>query len=297
MARKLAILCLALAMVVVFGWLDYLTGEDVRSALFYVIPIVFVAWSIERRYVVLIALSSGVAWGLAEASVHGAELNLVSTWNETAALVLFLVVGLAIATLRRERDQLKAANSRIHDLLDLEERISRTDVLTGLPNSREFMERLTPEVARCHRDNKPLCLLYLDLDNFKRVNDRFGHLAGDEVLKRVAEALRKQLRASDVPARLGGDEFAALLWQTSAEGAAQIGQRMVDAVVEIGSDYAGSELGASIGVVWYDNPPSDVKEVVKRADNAMYDAKKSGKRRTVVIKADALANAKDAPAA
>lgn len=285
MRRKLGILVLALGLVVLFGWLDHLTGTDVRSVLFYFVPIMLVSWTLGRRHVLVVAVASALAWGTAELLLHDYRFDFAAAWNEVSALTVFAFVGLSISALRRERDELRKANKRVKDLLENEERIARTDFLTGLPNSREFMERLTPEVARCHRDNKPLCVLYLDLDNFKRVNDRYGHIAGDEVLNLVADALRHQLRASDVPARLGGDEFAALLWQTSAEGAAQIGERLVETVIEIGKEYAGCELSASIGVIWYDYPPADVKEVVKRADNAMYDAKQAGKRRTVVVKA------------
>ncbi|MCB9895194.1 MAG: GGDEF domain-containing protein [Planctomycetes bacterium] len=291
MARKTGIFVLALALVALFGWLDHVTGADVRSVLFYFVPIMLVAMTLGRRAVVAVAIASAAAWGTAEILIRGSDITLALIWNESSALVVFMLVGLAISTLRRERHELKRANARIRQMLESEERLARTDALTGLPNSREFLERLTPELARCQRDGTPLCLLYFDIDNFKRVNDRHGHLEGDAVLKRVAEVLRKQLRASDVPARLGGDEFAALLWQTTADDAAAIGKRIVDSIVAIADNYAGSDLGASVGVIWFENPPSDVNEVVKRADDAMYNAKKTGKRKTVLVRSGVEASA------
>lgn len=284
MRRKLGILVGALALVGLFGWLDHVTGTEVRSVLFYFLPIMLVAWTLGRRYVVIVAVASAVAWGTAEFLLHDYNFSLASAWNEVSALSVFSVVGLSISSLRRERDQLRRVNDRVQELLDNEARIARTDVLTGLPNSREFLERLQPEIARCLRENKPMCLLYLDLDNFKQVNDRHGHIEGDKVLCRVADCLRECLRAADVPARLGGDEFAALLWQTTAEGATAVADRVLEAVKKIAPDYPSCNFGASVGVAWYETPPEDATEAVRQADEAMYDAKRAGKGRTSVMR-------------
>lgn len=284
MRRKLGILVLALSLVAMFGWLDFVTGTDVRSVLFYFVPIMLVSWTLGRRYVLLVAVTSALVWGAAEFLLHDYQFNLASAWNEISALTVFAFVGLSISALRRERDELRKANTRVRDLLENEERIARTDVLTGLPNSREFLERLQPEIARSIRENKPLCLLYLDLDNFKQVNDRHGHIEGDRVLQRVADALRVCLRAADVPARLGGDEFAALLWQSDAEGASAVAERLQEAVKKIAPDYPLCNFGASVGIAWFEKPPQDATEVVRRSDEAMYEAKRAGKGRTSVIK-------------
>ncbi|MCA8945932.1 MAG: diguanylate cyclase [Planctomycetes bacterium] len=284
MRRKLGILVGALALVGLFGWLDHVTGTEVRSVLFYFLPIMLVAWTLRRRYVLVVAVASALAWGTAEFLLHDYHFTLASAWNEVSALSVFAVVGLSISSLRRERDELRRVNSRVQELLDNEARIARTDMLTGLPNSREFLERLQPEIARCLREKKPMCLLYLDLDNFKRVNDRHGHVEGDKVLRRVADCLRESLRAADVPARLGGDEFAALLWQATAEGATAVADRVLQAVRKIAPDYPSCNFGASVGIAWYEMPPQDATEVVRRADEAMYDAKRAGKGRTSVVR-------------
>ena len=283
MRRKIGILVLALALVAFLGWLDHITGREVRSVLFYFLPIMLVAWTLERRYVVIVSIASAIAWGTAELLLHGMSYDLASIWNEASALTVFSVVGLTIATLRRERDQLRKANDRVRELREKEAHMARTDPLTGLPNSREFLERMLPEIARCNRESKPLCLLYLDLDNFKLINDRHGHVEGDKVLQRVADCLRNSLRAADVPARLGGDEFAALLWQSDADGARAVAERVLEAVRKIAPEYPDCSLGVSVGIAWFESPPSDPSLIVRRADEAMYDAKREGKGRTRVV--------------
>jgi len=285
MTRQLLNIVFALLLVALLGWVDYLTGTDVRAVLFYLVPIVFVAWRNGYRSLALVTLASSLAWALAEFHLKSYDNIVVAVWNELTALVVFSLVGFSIIQLRRDRDQLRLASQRIQDLLEHEEKAARTDALTGLPNSREFTERLTPEIARCLRDGNPLCLLYLDLDDFKGINDHYGHAVGDRVLQQVAQNLRGTLRAADIPARLGGDEFAALLWQTSLEDARLVGDRIVQGIAQVGAAYPLCSLGASVGVVWYQQPPATADEVIRVADQAMYSAKKSGKRRTVVLAA------------
>ena len=281
--RTAAIFIGALLAVAALGLLDYLTGPGVRSALFFVLPVLFVGWNLPRRAIVVVALFSAIVWGAVRwyaPEVPDVADTLISTVD---SLIVFMVAGLAFATIRRERDRLRAANDRIHELLEKEATAARTDALTGLPNSRDFLQRLEPEIARCHREHTPLCLLYLDLDNFKQVNDRHGHFEGDRVLQRVADALRSCLRAADIPARLGGDEFAALLWQADRVGAEGVGERVLAAVRQIGADYPQCSLGVSVGIAWFETPPANSLEVVRSADEAMYEAKRDGKGRTRVV--------------
>ncbi|MCC7507892.1 MAG: diguanylate cyclase [Planctomycetes bacterium] len=281
-ARTASIILGAVAITGLFAWIDLVTGTQVRSAMFYVVPIVMVAWTLERRWVVLIALLASLSWTAIEFYTVDFDHPFIGLWNEAAALAIFLMVGLALSTVRREQRQLQDANAKISDLLEAEHRDARTDALTALPNRRDFIESLGLEIARSRRDGKPLCLLYLDLDNFKKINDKHGHTEGDAVLKRVAAALRKQLRASDMPGRIGGDEFAALLWQAEQPGAKLVGERVLQAVRQIGADYPACKLGVSVGVAWFERPPADPEEALDGADEAMYEAKKE-KDRVVVV--------------
>ncbi|MBZ0137450.1 MAG: diguanylate cyclase [Planctomycetes bacterium] len=281
--RNLLIFVGALAMVVLFAGVDYVTGTEVRSVMFYIVPIVLVAWTMPRAWVLLISLLSSMAWTAVLFYTTNFSHPTIAIWNEVAALSIFVMVGMTLATVRRERDRLRRANTRINQLLENEAKISRTDLLTGLPNSREFLERLQPELARSARDGKPMAVMYIDLDNFKKVNDRHGHAAGDAVLRKIADALRNTLRGSDIPARLGGDEFAVLLWQPEQAGAEKAGERVLEAIVTAAQDYSDCKVSASIGIAWFTKPPSTPEETLKIADDAMYEVKDSGKGRVKLL--------------
>ncbi len=280
--RKALIILSALGSIALFQWVDRVTGTQVQSVMFYVLPIVFVAWTVERRWVVLVALLSSLTWTAVEFSEMKFDHPSIGIWNEAAALGIFLLIGLTISTVRREQRRLQTAHDRIQELLEAEQRDARTDPLTDLPNRRDFAENLRLEIARCRRDGKPLCLLYLDLDNFKKVNDKHGHAVGDEVLRGVAGVLRSHLRASDMAARLGGDEFAALLWQSELDGAGVAAGRVLSGVRGLAAKYADCGFGASVGVAWFRRPPADADEALEEADSAMYEAKQD-KNRVVVV--------------
>lgn len=276
-ARDSLIFLGALALVCVFAGVDYITGTEVRSVMFYILPIVLVAWTMPRPWVLLISLISSLAWTAVLFYTTDFTHPSIAIWNEVAALTIFVLVGMSLATVRRERDRLRDANQKIQQLLEREEKTARTDVLTGLPNSREFLERLEPELARSARDGRPMAVMYIDLDNFKKVNDRHGHTAGDDLLRKIADSLRVTLRSSDVPARLGGDEFAVLLWQPELGGAEIAGQRVLQAIVTSAQAYPDCNVSASIGIAWFDKPPGSPLETLKLADEAMYQVKNSGK--------------------
>ena len=282
-SRNVLIILAALALIVLFAGLDFLTGTEVRSVMFYVLPIVLVAWTLPRAWVILISLLSSLAWTAVAFYTTEFSHPSIALWNEAAALSIFVIVGLSLATVRRERDRLQSANTRINQLLENEAKIARTDPLTGLPNSREFLERLAPELARSTRDGKPLGVMYVDLDNFKLVNDRHGHAAGDAVLRKIADALRSTLRGSDVPARLGGDEFSVLLWQPERDGVEAAGHRVLQAIEQAAADYPDCNVSASVGIAWFAKPPATPEETLKLADDAMYVAKESGKRRVNLV--------------
>jgi len=186
-----------------------------------------------------------------------------------------------------------------------------TDGLTGLFNHRFFYERLRDEVIRARRYDLPLSVLMMDLDDFKLYNDRYGHPAGDGVLRRVAEIMRAQLRQNvDIPARYGGEEFAIILPHTAAEGAECVGERLSKAVRDVDDDLATPQGAAMVGervrhsieeAVFQANGASDAarvtisigiasitshatgaEELVDRADKALYLAKRRGKNRVEV---------------
>ncbi len=175
--------------------------------------------------------------------------------------------------------QLEASRARIQEL---EARID-IDPLTETLNRRGFERELKRSLAYVKRYGTSAALLYVDLDGFKPVNDRHGHAAGDSVLKAVAAALQRQVRASDVVARIGGDEFAALLWNVSGPAAAAKARGLEAAVyaTQVGWGRSTLVVGASVGVALLgalDTP----EEVMARADAAMYARKAERRERTAL---------------
>jgi diguanylate cyclase (GGDEF)-like protein len=164
-------------------------------------------------------------------------------------------------------------------------RLVSTDALTGLPNRRHFQEALDAEMARVQRYGGSFSLALLDLDEFKRFNDRFGHPAGDEVLCELARTIRRHMRASDRVARLGGEEFALILVGTGKEAARLVVERLRGSIAELdlgGVSEPGCTVTASIGIAAAPDDAEYAAELVRRADEALYEAKARG-RNCVVL--------------
>ena len=267
----------AVLAVAAIGWLDYVTGPELGLSLAYLVPVAVAGWLAGRRAGLLLAVAAAAAWFAADAALHGEGHVPVAGWNAFTRLGIYAAIGLLAARVRSDRVRLVDLNRRLARALEAERSLARTDGLTGLGNSRSFLEMLRTEAARSRRARTPICIAYIDLDNFKRVNDRHGHAAGDELLKRIADELRDAVRAGDVVARLGGDEFGALLWNVEPAPAEEIGRRIVDRVAAAASHYPAADVGASVGLAWYAVAPDRDEEALQEADAAMYDAKQAGK--------------------
>ena len=163
-------------------------------------------------------------------------------------------------------------------------RLAETDALTGLTNRRHFLELAGRELARSRRYGSPMSLVLVDLDHFKRVNDRHGHLAGDQVLTSAARALASGLREIDVIARHGGEEFAILLPETDVEGAREVAERTCRRLAETITVVDGDEIRitASMGVASTVGGAATLDDLLGRADRAMYGAKRAGRDRVEV---------------
>jgi diguanylate cyclase (GGDEF)-like protein len=170
-------------------------------------------------------------------------------------------------------------NARLHRLIQKQ---AKTDPLTQLLNRREFEEQLAREVERAQRFGTPVGLVVLDLDDFKLINDRFGHLAGDGVLKAAAGAIRQCTREIDQPARWGGEEFAVILPHTGLDGAARLAERLRQAIAERQIDTPDGRsvrVTASFGVAALPGSGSTQVELTAAADDAVYRSKRAGKNR------------------
>jgi len=194
----------------------------------------------------------------------------------TLGLGWFIYMGGYIHNLqlrvREQRERLREAHDRLSA-------IAVRDDLTGLYNRRHFLERLEEEMSRANRESSPLHLAIIDLDHFKRVNDTYGHHAGDEVLHRFAQLAAMGLRKSDLLARYGGEEFVVLFPHTSSQACLAALERLRHSFSEQRYAFAGELSSAfSAGLTHY-QPRESAEQFIKRADNALYEAKHLGRNR------------------
>ena len=177
--------------------------------------------------------------------------------------------------------------TQIKDSQRKAEYLATHDPLTDMPNRALFQDRLRHALAQARRQKSRLCLLFIDLDNFKTINDTLGHDIGDELLKQAAKRLRDVVRDIDTVARLGGDEFTAILSNCTAETADQVARRIVD---DLSASFEINDralfVSASIGVAFYPEDGNDSSSLVRAADAAMYRAKEQGRNRVEFYKSD-----------
>ncbi|MFC1735297.1 GGDEF domain-containing protein [Candidatus Hydrogenedentota bacterium] len=245
------------------GFIDYTIGREISFSIFYVGPIIFAAWYCGRPYGFLLSLLSAGVWLTADLSTgHVYELAATPYWNSFVRLAFFGLVTAFLSIAKRR--------------LEMESSMADTDSLTGLANARYFYEKVEEESVRSARYRSPFTLAYIDVDNFKAVNDSQGHDVGDQVLQEVAEVLRDNTRESDVPARLGGDEFAGLFPETDLANSTALIEKLAVRLSETASEN-NWPVTFSIGSVTFDKPMKNVHEMIKKADNLMYRVKKAGK--------------------
>lgn len=260
---KSRFLILGYLLVLLIGIIDYVTGVEISFSVFYLFPISLVAWVSNRRGATSVSVLATLTWlaaDLAEAQRYSHPL--IPYWNATVRLIFFLVVSILISALKKD--------------LTIEERLARNDFLTGVGNTRLFYELADQEIKRSRRYGRPVSLLYLDLDNFKIINDRFGHHTGDSVLKLVARAILKNVRETDIVTRLGGDEFAILLPETALNQTEVVANNLLK---NLSGEMERNKwpVTFSIGAYTFVNPPESVDEMIRCADDQMYLAKNGGK--------------------
>lgn len=214
------------------------------------------------------------------------ELGVAVTLDQVRAVVEILINENALASeetkmLRSNLDQARSRIANMKDRLDVAKLEAYTDPLTGVGNRRSFDSFIEAEVRRSHAEHTPLCLIMADIDHFKRVNDTFGHQAGDDVLEQVASVLKSNVRPTDFVARYGGEEFSVVLPRTTTGNALSIAERIRTALAAKSMHFNGQPVGritASFGLasVQPNETPSDL---VARADKKVYEAKIKGRNR------------------
>ena len=266
-AHRLVIISVSVLLVAVVAAIDHVTGQEVSFSIFYLIPISLAAWYGGRYTADAISILSALVW-LAIDTISGKSYSssVIPFWNASVRLGFFVLVAHLLASLRAH--------------LGREERLARIDSLTGVMTGRAFRESAEEVIGLASRNGRPFILVYVDLDDFKKVNDSGGHAEGDRALKAVASALAQSVRRTDIVGRLGGDEFAVLLPETGEPGAREVIEK-IRANFASTTAAGGWPIGASIGAAVFLTPPQDSNEAIARADDLMYQAKKSGKDRTV----------------
>ena len=249
--------------VTLVGFLDWTTGIELAFSAFYLIPIGYAAWFGGRRIGIGVALVAAIAYPAAELMAGRAYASpLIPVWNASMRLVTLSVVVILLTSLLNELAHVTA--------------LSQVDPLTGLLRSNRLTELLDHEIERARRYGRPFSAAYLDVDDFKKVNDTRGHVGGDEVLRAVGAGMRGTMRASDRCARMGGDEFFVLMPETDGVAARSIVQRLQRELTQQTSA-SGPAVTFSIGVVTFEQPPRDADAAVSVVDELMYEVKRGGK--------------------
>ncbi len=241
--------------------LDAVSGEEIAFSLFYLFPVAAVAW--HGRWLETLAVAGAAAAGWFAADLgHMYGHPLILYWNSFVRLVIFVLLGGLLRWSREKNEELRG--------------LATTDPLTGLANRTRLFQLAEIEIERSRRYGHPITLAYLDLDDFKAVNDQQGHAAGDQVLRQVGLTLKQNLRTVDVAARLGGDEFVVLLPETGLEAARAA---LVKVQSQFSADVAGYSPGValSIGAVTFTRPEAEFQPMITAADNLMYAVKRQGK--------------------
>lgn len=267
---------LSLAIIAVVGWLDVVSAPELGLSLLYLIPIALCGWFIGLTSALISALAAGAAWAAAHFATAQPDASIaISLWNAFTRLVIYAGTGVMLALLRRDREILRAHGAR-------EARLARSDPATGLPNSRGFFESVEATLERAREEGAPVAAIYIDLDNFKAVNDRLGHAAGDDVLAEVARVLSTATNGSAVAGRIGGDEFALFMRDASAAEARETAERIRAGIADIAATFPEFGFGATAGVAHFTTAPSKADDLVRAADDAMYAGKARGKGTTIV---------------
>ncbi len=258
---------IAFLLIVLIGWLDYAAGSEIAFSFLYLLPISFATWYASLRGGYFVIAASLVVW-------------LVSNWQAgeyySSEWIRYFNFGARLAVYSLIAYLLNELKLTIR----FEREISRRDPLTGIFNSREFREQLGLELQRADRLSYPISLMYIDLDNFKQVNDTRGHSAGDEQLKLIAQVISGIIRKTDLFARLGGDEFALFLPNVDRASVKYVVNKVEEAVSREMTALA-SPVTLSIGVVTFHSPPLSVDDFLNKADALMYQAKTMGKQRAM----------------
>lgn len=260
--RRWVVWSFSIGTAIALAWFRTATQGEFNLASLLLIPVLVIAWLGGKRQGLLMAFLAALAWCIGDiASSRQFSAPWIPWANTATHLMTYSLIAILAAKARQQ--------------FNWEHKNASTDALTGLHNRRAFFEAGVLEAERAKRYARPLSVVFLDLDDFKRLNDTRGHEVGDEALRVTAKALLGALRSSDRVARLGGDEFAVLLPEVDYDEALEAGRKIFSAVNNALGSF--SPATCSIGVAWFEEIDREFPAILKLADELMYEVKRSGK--------------------
>ena len=260
--RRWAVWSVCICSVILLGALRTATDAELAFASFVLFPVLVIAWIGGQWNGLFMAFLGAVMWCMTDIVTERQFSSFWLPWaNAATRFVTYALVAVLAAKVRLQ--------------LESENKHATSDALTGLKNRRAFLMAGEAEVERSKRYHHSLAVVFLDLDNFKQLNDTRGHDAGDAALQATAKALLGALRSSDRIARLGGDEFAILLREVGYDEAVEAGSKIFIAINIALRKFP--PVTGSIGVAWFGKIDREFHEMLKTADELMYEVKADGK--------------------
>lgn len=271
--KKAVIFGLSSLAAILIGYIHMLTGKELALSLFFLIPIVTATWHTGTLSGVIMAVLSIFIWLLADLSMLDSySAKWLPFVNEILRLTVFLFIVFIL--------------HRMKAMIVIHKNLSILDSLTNLLNRRGFNIEGFKEIERSRRTGNPFSIVYMDIDNFKGINDSLGHHTGDAVLVNVARILKSRLRNMDIVARLGGDEFLIMLPRTSGKSAEQAIAKLKKSLDET-MQRNNWNVSFSFGIASFSRGiPESVLIALSAADSLMYKAKNSGKDKIIIEEAN-----------
>lgn len=255
-------LSLGMGSLLLVAAIDYATGFTLRLTVLYLVPLLIFTWVAGRSFGILLSVVACTSWAFIDISGRYFDDPTLVYWDWGTVLLGFIILVCALSALRKA---LESAHFR-----------SRKDALTGLVNKGGFYQVVGSEIELCRRYGRTLSIAYIDCDNFKQVNDKFGHHIGDNLLRVVSETMVRKLRASDMPGRLGGDEFAVMLPETSAEACRMVIEMLLQRLLQEMKEH-NWPVTFSIGIATFTKMPQSIEDMIHQADKLMYAVKNTNK--------------------
>jgi len=257
------VVTVALILTVIIGVINHFTSKELSFLVFYIIPVFMGTWFIGTWAGVVLSVCCAITWAFANNVFnHSYDHAYIPYWNFTMYAGFLIATTYYLKLLKKSQEQ--------------ERQVASTDFMTRAVSRRYFLELAESEIDRARRYTHPFTAVYIDIDNFKTINDTFGHDIGDELLLRVVATIKEQIRSSDIIARLGGDEFMIFFPETGAEMAIAAIEK-VKKVLLLAMSKNNWPVTFSFGMVTFATPPWSVDHMIKLTDDLMYEGKKAGK--------------------